>query len=173
MARLCCDDEIGCRGRGRVSEEPATRQQQGSGAVWSGREAANIPQDNLASRPRHSTQLKSFGCWRRAVACAALNKTLKQEKAMRVLSLVGLFALFLSPLQAQEQKDVAVTQLLSTTRTSSGQPIGLPQKDAQIVASVYNVMPGATLPVHNHPHLVTDMSLAGILRVTNVDISTS
>ena len=27
-------------------------------------------------------------------------------------------------LQAQEQKDVAITQLLSTTRTSSGQPIG-------------------------------------------------
>ena len=88
---------------------------------------------------------------------------------MKVLSLVGLFALFLSPLQAQEQKDVAVTQLLSTTRTSSGQPIGLPQKDAQIVASVYDVMPGATLPVHNHPHPRYGYVLAGILRVTNID----
>jgi len=92
-----------------------------------------------------------------------LNKTLKQEKAMKVLSLVGLFALFLSPLQAQEQKDVAVTQLLSTTRTSSGQPIGLPQKDAQIVASVYDVGPGTTVPVHNHPYPRYGYVLAGIL----------
>jgi quercetin dioxygenase-like cupin family protein len=88
---------------------------------------------------------------------------------MKVFSLVGLFALFMSPLQAQEQKDVAITQLLSTTRTSSGQPISLPQKDAQIVASVYDVMPGATLPVHNHPYPRYGYVLAGILRVTNID----
>ena len=89
---------------------------------------------------------------------------------MKVLSLVGLFVLFVSPpLQAQEQKDVAVTQLLSATRTSSGQPIGLPQKDAQIVASVYEVIPGATLPVHYHPYPRYGYVLAGILRVTNID----
>jgi quercetin dioxygenase-like cupin family protein len=88
---------------------------------------------------------------------------------MKVLSLVGLFALFTSPLQAQELKDVAVTQLLSTTRTSSGQSVGLPQKDAQIVASVYDVMPGATLPVHNHPYPRYGYVLAGVLRVTNID----
>src|SRR5262245_16339588 len=88
---------------------------------------------------------------------------------MKLLSLVGLFALFMSPLQAQEQKDVTVTQLLSTTRTSSGQPIGLPQKDAQIVASVYDAVPGTTLPVHNHPYPRYGYVLAGILRVTNID----
>ena len=88
---------------------------------------------------------------------------------MKALPLVGLFALFMSPLQAQEQKDVTVTQLLSTTRTSSGQPINLPQKNAQIVASVYDVMPGAKLPAHNHPYPCYGYVLAGILRVTNID----
>ena len=88
---------------------------------------------------------------------------------MKALPLVGLFALFVSPLQAQEQKDVAVTQLLSTTRTSSGQPIVLPQKDAQIVVSIYDVMPGATLPVHNHPHPRYAYVLSGALRVNNID----
>jgi quercetin dioxygenase-like cupin family protein len=88
---------------------------------------------------------------------------------MKVLSSVGLIALFASPLQAYEKKDVEVTQLLSTTRTSSGQPVALPQKDAQIVASVYDVMPGAALPVHNHPYPRYGYVLAGILRVTNID----
>jgi quercetin dioxygenase-like cupin family protein len=88
---------------------------------------------------------------------------------MKALPLVGLFALFMSPLQAQEQKDVAVTTLLSTTRTSSGQPIGLPPKNAKIVASVYDVASGAALPVHNHPYPRYGYVLAGLLRVTNID----
>jgi hypothetical protein len=68
---------------------------------------------------------------------------------MKLLWLVaGFFALFISPSQAQERKDVAVTHVLSATVTSSGQPIVLPQKDARIVVSTYDVMPGATLPVH-------------------------
>lgn len=72
---------------------------------------------------------------------------------MKLVWLVaGFFALFISSLQAQERKDVTVTQLLSTTVTSSGQPIVLPQKDAQIVVSTYDVAPGATLPVHKHPY---------------------
>jgi hypothetical protein len=52
--------------------------------------------------------------------------------------------LFISPLQAQKQKDVTVTELLSTAVTSSGQPIVLPQKDAQIIVSTYGVGPGAS-----------------------------
>jgi quercetin dioxygenase-like cupin family protein len=87
---------------------------------------------------------------------------------MKVLSLLELLALLVSPLQAQEQKDVAVTQLLSTTRTSSGQSLSLP-KDAKVVASVYDVVPGATLSVHNHPYPRYGYVLAGILRVINID----
>jgi hypothetical protein len=65
---------------------------------------------------------------------------------MKLIWLIGAFALFTSPLSAQERKDVIVkdarvTELLSTTMTSSGQPIVLP-RDVQIVVSIYDVMPG-------------------------------
>jgi hypothetical protein len=50
-------------------------------------------------------------------------------KSMKLVCMVaGLVALLISPVQAQEQDDVAVTQLLSTTVTSSGQPIVLPRR---------------------------------------------
>ena len=78
---------------------------------------------------------------------------------MKLIWLVaGFLALFISPTPTQEPKDVTVTQLLSTTVTSSGQPIVLPQKNAQIVVSSYDIAPGATLPVHKHPIPATDTS---------------
>ena len=89
------------------------------------------------------------------------------------MKLVWLVAAFFPPLiaqlQAQERKDVTVTELLSTTVTSSGQPIVLPQKDAQIVASIYDVAPGAILPVHKHPYPRYGYVLSGELRVTNME----
>jgi quercetin dioxygenase-like cupin family protein len=91
-------------------------------------------------------------------------------KSMKLIWLVvRLFALFISPLQAQERKDVTITQLLSTTTTSSGQPIVLPQKDAQILVSIYDMVPGATLPVHKHPYSRYGYVLSGNLRVTNLE----
>jgi quercetin dioxygenase-like cupin family protein len=93
---------------------------------------------------------------------------------MKLIWLVGAFALFTSPLSAQERKDVIVkdariTELLSTTMTSSGQPIVLPRKDVQIVVSIYDVMPGVTLQVHNHPYPRYGYVLSGNLRVDNID----
>jgi quercetin dioxygenase-like cupin family protein len=89
---------------------------------------------------------------------------------MRFICLAAaLFALFVSPLQAREQKDVTVTPLLSTTVTSSGQPIVLPQKDAQIDVSIFDVMPGATLPVHKHPYPRYGYVLSGNLLITNME----
>jgi quercetin dioxygenase-like cupin family protein len=91
-------------------------------------------------------------------------------KSMKVIWLVaGFFAPLISPLQAQERKDITVTQLLSSTVTSSGQPIVLPQKGAQIVVSIYDMVPGATLPVHNHPYPRYGYVLSGNLRVTNTE----
>ena len=90
-----------------------------------------------------------------------------------VCTVGGLVALLISPVQAQEQKDVAVTQLLSTTVTSSGQPIVLPQKDAQIIVSTYEVAHGATLPVHEHPYPRYAYVLSGTLRVTNKETGRS
>jgi quercetin dioxygenase-like cupin family protein len=79
------------------------------------------------------------------------------------------FALATATPQAQERKDVTVTELLSTTVTSSGQPIVLPQKDAQIVVSIYDVAPGARLPAHKHPFPRYGYVLSGELRVTNME----
>lgn len=84
-----------------------------------------------------------------------------------VCAVAGLVALLISSAQAQDKKDVAVTPLMSTTVTSSGQPIILPQKNAQIIASIYDVMPGATLPVHKHPYPRYAYVLSGSLCVTN------
>ena len=89
---------------------------------------------------------------------------------MKLVWLVAaFFPLLVAQLQAQERKDVAVTELLSTTVTSSGQPIVLPQKDAQIVVSIYDVAPGAILPVHKHPYPRYGYVLSGELRVTNTE----
>lgn len=72
-----------------------------------------------------------------------------------------------APLHAESQ--VVVKPVLSTTVTSSGQPIVLPQKDAQVVVSTYEIAPGATLPEHKHPFPRYGYVLAGSLRVINDD----
>jgi quercetin dioxygenase-like cupin family protein len=93
---------------------------------------------------------------------------------MKLIWLVaGFLALFISPTPAQEPKDVTVTQLLSTTVTSSGQPIVLPQKNAQMVVSSYDIAPGATLPVHKHPYPRYGYVLTRRLRVTNMQTGQS
>ncbi len=92
------------------------------------------------------------------------------KRSMKLVWLVAaFFALGTATLQAQERKDVAITELLSTTVTSSGQPIVLPQKDAQIVVSIYDVAPDATLPVHKHLYPRYGYVLSGELRVTNME----
>lgn len=88
---------------------------------------------------------------------------------MKLLWLIGLFAMSFSPLQAHERKDITVTQLLSSTMTSSGQPIVLPQKDAQIVVSIHDAMPGATSHAHNHPYPRYVYVLSGNLQVNNIE----
>jgi quercetin dioxygenase-like cupin family protein len=92
------------------------------------------------------------------------------ERSMKPVWLVAaFFPLLIAQPQAKERKDVTVTELLSTTVTSSGQPIVLPQKDAQIVVSIYDVAPGAILPVHKHPYPRYGYVLSGELRVTNME----
>jgi len=88
---------------------------------------------------------------------------------MKLPWLTILIALLAAPLPAQAGDDVMVMQVLSSTATSSGQPVVLPRKDAQIVVSIYHVMPGATLAVHNHPHPRYAYVLSGLLRVNNID----
>ena len=68
---------------------------------------------------------------------------------------------------------VVVTPLASTTVTASGQPIVLPQKNAQVLVSSFEIPPGATLPVHMHPSARYAYVLEGQLQVTNVDTGKS
>ncbi|HEX7883633.1 MAG TPA: cupin domain-containing protein [Afipia sp.] len=64
---------------------------------------------------------------------------------------------------------VVVKPVLSATTTSSGQPIVLPQKDAQVIVSTYEIAPGAVLPKHKHPFPRYAYVQAGTIEVINVD----
>ena len=68
---------------------------------------------------------------------------------------------------------VVVTPLASTKVTADGQPIILPQKNAQILVSTYDIPVGATLPVHKHPFPRYAYVLAGTLQVTYIDTGKS
>jgi len=74
---------------------------------------------------------------------------------------------------ADAAKPVVVRPVASATVTSSGQPIVLPQKDAQVVVSSYEIAPGAVLPVHKHPFPRYAYVQAGHIRVTNKDTGKS
>ncbi len=68
---------------------------------------------------------------------------------------------------------VVVTPIRSTTATSTGQPIVPPQKNVEVSASIFEIAPGAVLPVHKHPFPRYAYVLAGTLEVTNVDTGKS
>ncbi|MEJ0094950.1 MAG: cupin domain-containing protein [Methylocella sp.] len=92
---------------------------------------------------------------------------------MKYIWLAASFALLSSPLHALENSTVVVTPVLSTTVTASGQPIILPQKDAQVLASIYEIAPGAVLPEHKHPYPRYGYVLSGTLRVTDTETGKS
>ena len=64
---------------------------------------------------------------------------------------------------------VVVTPVRTTSVTSTGQPIVLPQGKVEVTASIYDIAPGATLPVHKHPFPRYGYMLSGTLEVTHVD----
>ena len=68
---------------------------------------------------------------------------------------------------------VVVTPIRTTAVTSTGQPIVLPQGTVEITASIFDIAPGATLPVHKHPFPRYGYMLSGTLEVTNVDTGKS
>lgn len=77
-----------------------------------------------------------------------------------------------SPLHADSQATagkVVVKPVISSTVTSSGQPIVLPQKDAQVIVSTYEIPAGAVLPKHKHPFPRYGYVQAGTIEVTNID----
>jgi quercetin dioxygenase-like cupin family protein len=66
-------------------------------------------------------------------------------------------------------KPMVVTPVLSTSVTSSGQPIALPTKDVTVAVSTYGIAKGATLPEHEHPYPRYGYVLAGEIRITNIE----
>jgi quercetin dioxygenase-like cupin family protein len=86
----------------------------------------------------------------------------------RLLLVIGP-ALCISPLHAQDNARVEVKPVTSATVNSGGQPIRLPQGNAQVIVSTYDVPAGAVLPEHMHPFRRFGYVLTGTLRVTNTD----
>lgn len=84
----------------------------------------------------------------------------------RTLLAAAMFLFTSFPVWAAD-KGEASTPVLTTTTTSSGQQIVLPQKDAQVVVKVLEVSPGTLLPQHKHPYPRYGYMLAGSLHITN------
>ncbi len=61
---------------------------------------------------------------------------------MKYFSLMCGLAVLALPLHALEIKDIVPIPVLSSTVTASGQPIVLPQKDVQVLVSIYQIAPG-------------------------------
>lgn len=100
------------------------------------------------------------------------------RRSIGIVSGVALLALGLVGAGAQENAGTAapkvvVRPLASTTVTAAGQPIMLPQKNAQVLVSSYEIPAGATLPVHRHPFPRYAYVLGGTLEVTNVETGKS
>ena len=89
-------------------------------------------------------------------------------RIMKKIWLTGAFLLLATPVLA-EQPPVVVTPVMTTNATISGQPIVLPQKNAEVVVANYEIAPGASLPVHKHPFPRYAYVLAGTLQVTNTE----
>lgn len=79
----------------------------------------------------------------------------------------GLFLTSAPALALEQAKAVVVTPLMTTSETSSGQPIVLPRTDVQVIVSTYEIQPGATLPVHKHPYARYAYVISGTLSVAN------
>jgi quercetin dioxygenase-like cupin family protein len=59
------------------------------------------------------------------------------------------------------------TKVLSTTVTSSGQPITLPRNDVEVIVTTLEIQPHAVLPRHLHPYPRYGYVLEGTLKITN------
>src|SRR5215510_10720536 len=64
------------------------------------------------------------------------------------------------------ESPVAVTPVLSTSTTATGQPIVLPSQHARVQVWTYDIAPGAALPEQKHPYQRYAYVLAGTLRIT-------
>ena len=97
------------------------------------------------------------------------------RKILTVAALLAICASFTAAhaLDSGAAAPVVVTPVKTTAVTSTGQPLILPRQNVEVTASIYDIAPGATLPVHKHPFARYAYVLAGTLQVTNVDTGKS
>ena len=95
------------------------------------------------------------------------------EETGRISITAASFLLLMPSLQAapndRSAPQVVVKPVTSTAVTASGQPITLPQKDAHVVVTTYDIGRGANLPEHKHSYARYAYVLVGTLRVTNTE----
>ena len=91
---------------------------------------------------------------------------------MNHLCITSALLVLAMPLSAKADS-VTVNPLLTTSVTASGQPIVLPQGNVQLIASMYEIAPGAKLPEHEHNSQRYGYLLAGQLRITNTETGKS
>jgi quercetin dioxygenase-like cupin family protein len=87
----------------------------------------------------------------------------------RVFAALGFLAPIAALADSAPTPPVVVREVFSGSTTAAGQPIVLPQKDARLVVTTYEIAPGARLPVHKHPFPRYGYMLAGTLTVTDVE----
>ncbi len=75
--------------------------------------------------------------------------------------------------QRTEARSIVIDRILSTDVTSSGQAILFPRTPGQVDVTIYDIEPGAVLPLHKHPFPRMGYVLSGTLRVTNAETQTS
>ena len=71
--------------------------------------------------------------------------------------------------QRSEIPSIVIDRVLSTDVNSAGQPIVFPQQRGQVDVLIYEIKPGAVLPLHKHPFPRMGYMLSGMLRVTNIE----
>ncbi len=87
---------------------------------------------------------------------------------MKTLVLLGAVVLIATPAGAAEGTPPP-GRIASTEMTSSGQPIRPPFGRIQVTATIAEIGPDATTPVHKHPFPRFGYVLAGRLQVTNLE----
>lgn len=96
---------------------------------------------------------------------------------LTIIMVMSIMVMFVTDAKTEEKKAqsmlVNIQSVLSTDVNSAGQSTVFPQKNGHIIAAIYNVPPGATLPVHKHPFPRLGYVLAGALKVTNMQTSES
>jgi quercetin dioxygenase-like cupin family protein len=73
--------------------------------------------------------------------------------------------------EAASDAKVKASRIFSATTTANGQPIKLPQSNAEVVVWMYDIPVGAKLAVHKHPFPRYAYVLQGTLQVTDVENS--